>query len=90
MSLYAPIDSEVHLFIPVALTDETVAVPVDDLPEEAEDVLNLLRGEEAPLSLWIDFAKAYLAQVWAAFLLPFSACEAALDRFIDPEVAHAG
>ncbi|BDA40854.1 RNA polymerase-associated protein CTR9 homolog [Coccomyxa sp. Obi] len=62
MSSYAPIDSDVHLFIPVALTDETVAVPVDDLPEEAEDVLNLLRGEEAPLSLWIDFAKAYLAQ----------------------------
>lgn len=73
MSSYAPIDSDVHLFIPVALTDETVAVPVDDLPEEAEDVLNLLRGEEAPLSLWIDFAKAYLAQVWAASLLQFSA-----------------
>lgn len=51
-----------HLYIPVALTDEVVAVPLDDLPEEAEDLLDILKAEEAPLSLWIDFAKAYLAQ----------------------------
>jgi RNA polymerase-associated protein CTR9 len=51
-----------HLFIPVASTDEVVAVPLEDLPEDPEDLLDVLKAEEAPLSLWIDFAKAYLAQ----------------------------
>ena len=50
------------LYIPVASTDEVVAVPLDDLPEDPEDLLDVLKAEEAPLSLWIDFAKAYLAQ----------------------------
>eukprot|EP00884_Botryococcus_braunii_P015610 jgi/Botrbrau1/2732/Bobra.0164s0012.1 len=51
-----------HLFIPVAGSNEVVAVPIDELPEEAEDLLDILRAEEAPLALWLDFAKAYLAQ----------------------------
>ena len=66
MSSFDAPSNEYHLFIPVASTDETVAVPVDDLPDEVEDLLDVLRAEEAPLSLWIDFAKAYLAQVWAS------------------------
>ncbi len=56
-------DQDTCLYIPVAGSDEVVAVPVEDLPEEAEDLLDILKAEEAPLSLWIDFAKAYLAQV---------------------------
>ena len=54
---------DTFLYIPVASTDEVVAVPIEELPEEAEDLLDILKAEEAPLSLWIDFAKAYLAQV---------------------------
>ena len=59
---------EIHrLYIPVASTDEVVAIPLDDLPEEPEDLLDILKAEEAPLSLWIDSAKAYLAQVVSLF-----------------------
>ena len=57
-----------HFYIPVAGSDEVVAVPVDELPEEAEDLLDILKAEEAPLALWLDFAKAYLAQVPTAAL----------------------
>jgi RNA polymerase-associated protein CTR9 len=53
---------DAYLYIPICGSDEFVAVPVEDLPEEAEDLLDILKAEEAPLSLWIDFAKAYLAQ----------------------------
>ena len=56
---------DTHLFIPVAGFDEVVAVPLSELPTEAEDVLDILKAEEAPLSVWLDFAKAYLAQVIA-------------------------
>ncbi|KAK9844132.1 hypothetical protein WJX81_005444 [Elliptochloris bilobata] len=54
---------ETHIYIPVAgLSDEVVAVPLSELPAEAEDLLDILKAEEAPLSVWLDFAKAYLAQ----------------------------
>ena len=57
---------ETQIYIPVAgLSDEVVAVPLSELPAEAEDLLDILKAEEAPLSVWLDFAKAYLAQVHA-------------------------
>jgi hypothetical protein len=71
-----------HLFIPIASSDEFVTIPVDDLPEEAEDLLDCLRAEEAPLSLWIDFAKAYLAQVGPASLWLASVPAGALDTIL--------
>lgn len=73
-------DSDIFLFIPVAASDETVAVPVDDLPEEAEDLLDVLKAEEAPLSLWIDFAKAYLAQVTVVLLFVVRAVRKSSQR----------
>lgn len=47
--------------IPVQESDELVLISTSELPQEPEDLLDLLRGEFAPLHLWLDFAKAYLA-----------------------------
>ena len=47
--------------IPVKDSDEMVVVSTSELPPESEDLLDLLSREEAPLHLWLDFAKAYLA-----------------------------
>lgn len=47
--------------IPVQESDELVVVSTNELPGEPEDLLELLKGELAPLNLWLDFAKAYLA-----------------------------
>lgn len=48
---------------------EAVALRQHDLPEDSEDVLNLLSSEAAPLLCWFDTAKAYLSQSKAqAFL----------------------
>lgn len=51
--------TEIH--IPVEGSDEVVAVPVDQLPDDPEELLEILRAEAAPLALWVDIAKAYLA-----------------------------
>lgn len=62
-------DDVSHLYIPISgsdtavASDEVVAIPLNELPEDVEDILDILRAEEAPLALWLDFAKAYLAQV---------------------------
>jgi hypothetical protein len=60
-------DEVSNLSIPVAGSNEVVTIPLDELPEEAEDLLDILRAEEAPLALWLDFAKAYLAQVFLCY-----------------------
>ena len=48
--------------IPVQNSDEVVAVPLEELPEDPEELLEVLQAEEASLVLWLDFAKAYLAR----------------------------
>ena len=53
--------TEPCISIPVQESDELVLVSTSELPPEPEDLLDLLRGEYAPLHLWLDFAKAYLA-----------------------------
>ena len=53
--------AEPCISIPVQESDELVLVSTSELPPEPEDLLDLLRGEYAPLHLWLDFAKAYLA-----------------------------
>ena len=51
-----------QLLIPIANSDrqEHVVVYLDHLPPDAEDIIDILKAEEAPISLWLDFAKAYL------------------------------
>ena len=43
-------------------SDEVVAVPLGELPDDPEELLEVLQAEEASLTLWLDFAKAYLAR----------------------------
>ena len=50
------------ILIPVVATDEVVSIDVTDLPDDADEMLEVLTAELAPLSLWIEVAKAYLAQ----------------------------
>lgn len=50
----------ISIYVPITGTDEAVAVPVDQLPEDVDEVLGILQAELAPLGLWLDFAKAYL------------------------------
>lgn len=55
------VSTEPCISIPVQESDEVVLVSTSELPSDPEDLLDLLRGEFAPLHLWLDFAKAYLA-----------------------------
>jgi len=59
MDAYAE-SAGISIYVPITGTDEAVAVPVDELPEDADEVLGILQAELAPLGLWLDFAKAYL------------------------------
>ena len=53
------------LEIPVQNSDEVVAVPLDELPDDAEEVealVDVLKAEKAELRLWLDFAMEYYRQ----------------------------
>ena len=51
-----------EIIIPVRNSELGVAVSLDALPEDENDILQILQAEQAPLRLWLDFAKAYLQQ----------------------------
>lgn len=44
------------LLIPVRASDENVEVFVDELPEDADDIMAILQAEIAPLDIWLKFA----------------------------------
>jgi hypothetical protein len=46
----------------VSLHQYEEAVALDPLPQDADDVIELLSAEAAPISVWQDAAKAFLAQ----------------------------
>lgn len=46
----------------VSLHQYDEAVALDPLPQDADDVIELLSAEAAPISVWLDAAKAFLAQ----------------------------
>lgn len=50
------------LFVPINDAPQAVELPLESLPEDVDAVLQLLKGEIAPLDLWIDVAKAYLCR----------------------------
>ena len=54
--------SEEHGAIEVAAGDYVVEVHSVELPTEASEMVSLLMNESAHLSVWIDVAKAYLAE----------------------------
>jgi len=50
------------ILIPVQGSEEVVEVHVDELPEDVNDVLDILQAEMAPLNLWLRFAVEYYKQ----------------------------
>jgi hypothetical protein len=49
-----------ELVIPVRHSQLGVALSLDTLPDDEQEVLTLLQAEQAPLRLWLDLARAYL------------------------------
>uniref|UniRef100_M4C6Z0 Uncharacterized protein n=1 Tax=Hyaloperonospora arabidopsidis (strain Emoy2) TaxID=559515 RepID=M4C6Z0_HYAAE len=44
------------LLIPVKNSEQAVEVYVDELPDDVNDIIDILRAEVAPLDVWIQFA----------------------------------
>ena len=51
-----------QLYFQVHDRDEVVVVPAEELPDDAEEILDLLTSEALPLSKWYEVARAYLSQ----------------------------
>lgn len=50
------------MYIPVQNTSEEVRVALEQLPKDATDILDILKAEQAPLNLWLTFAREYFKQ----------------------------
>ncbi|BBN12945.1 RNA polymerase-associated protein CTR9 [Marchantia polymorpha subsp. ruderalis] len=50
------------VYIPVQNSSEEVRVALDQLPRDATDILDILKAEQAPLNLWLTFAREYFKQ----------------------------
>ncbi|DBA03263.1 TPA: hypothetical protein N0F65_011622, partial [Lagenidium giganteum] len=50
------------LLIPVKNSDQEVEVFTDELPEDVNDIIDILRAEVAPLRVWLQFAVEYYNQ----------------------------
>lgn len=54
-----------YIYIPINTQSSTQAVGIhlSELPDEAENLIEVLVRECAPFSLWLECARAYLSQV---------------------------
>ncbi|XP_050216699.1 protein CTR9 homolog [Mercurialis annua] len=50
------------VYIPVQNSEEEVRVALDQLPRDANDILDILKAEQAPLDLWLIIAREYFKQ----------------------------
>ncbi|KAL8159069.1 hypothetical protein V2J09_000606 [Rumex salicifolius] len=50
------------VYIPVQNSEEEVRVNLDQLPDDAGDILDILKAEQAPLDLWLVIAREYFKQ----------------------------
>eukprot|EP00249_Psilotum_nudum_P022980 c28709_g2_i1 orf=3-506(-) len=50
------------VYIPVQNSSEEVRVDFEQLPRDATDILDILKAEQAPLNLWLVFAREYFKQ----------------------------
>ena len=50
------------ILIPVSRSDDVIEVDAGELPEDTEEVIEILRAELAPPALWLRFAIAYYQQ----------------------------
>ncbi|KAL2624333.1 hypothetical protein R1flu_008578 [Riccia fluitans] len=51
-----------YVYIPVQNSREEVRVALDQLPRDVTDILDILKAEQAPLNLWLTFAREYFKQ----------------------------
>ena len=52
---------EEYLYIPIRRSDDLVVkVKIDELPDDAIDIIDILKAELAPLDLWFNFAVYFL------------------------------
>lgn len=49
-------ESMASVYIPVQNSEEEVRVSLDQLPRDANDILDILKAEQAPLDLWLIIA----------------------------------
>ena len=47
------------LAIPIQGSEEEIEIPVEDLPEDAGEIIDILTEESAPPQTWTSFAVAY-------------------------------
>lgn len=73
------------ILIPVYGVDEVVEVPLDALPDDANDLIDVLKGETASLDVWLQCALAYYAAGRAeqGRLVLDESCEIPEDIFPD-------
>lgn len=45
-----------YIMIPVRDSEEFVTVSKDELPPDANDIIDILKAEFAPLDIWLQFA----------------------------------
>ncbi|EFJ08114.1 hypothetical protein SELMODRAFT_161156, partial [Selaginella moellendorffii] len=50
------------VYIPVQNSQEEVRVGLDQLPRDPADIVDILKAEQAPLHLWLTFAREYFKQ----------------------------
>lgn len=68
--------------IPIKNSNEFVEVRADELPSDASVLLGILKGEQAPLSLWMQFAIEYYRRGQVASFL------AILNEATEPSVGE--
>lgn len=71
-----------QLLIPAGHEDNVlVTVPLEQLPDEVEEIIEVLGAELAPISVWLDVAKAYLQRGQVDQYLVLLRCGAACAEF---------
>lgn len=53
------------LLIPVKNSDQAVEVFADEIPEDVNDIIDILRAEVAPLDVWLQFAVRLQSHAYA-------------------------
>ncbi|KAF1335705.1 Rna polymerase-associated protein ctr9, partial [Globisporangium splendens] len=64
MAEYEDVDEgkQRSLLIPVKNSDQAVEVFADEIPDDVNDIIDILRAEVAPLDVWLQFAVEYYNQ----------------------------
>ena len=79
------------IIIPVRSSDEVVEIFLDELqPDDAPDVIDMLRGELAPLDVWLRFAIEYHKQGYSTIFHEFlqTTLEPGVEQIFNDEASR--